>query len=84
MKSFECRLEDEKYEDASFSCLAFGHDGACDEFAEHCYRERDGWEWMPKKCAVIFVKEEGVSEEKKFSVETDSDPSFSCREMSQP
>lgn len=80
MPTFQCRTNDEDYGDEPHEVDAFDHESACDEFAEYCYSHRDGWEWMVDGPATFFVRLKGAEDEKKFTVETEFNPTFSSSE----
>lgn len=85
MPDFQCRMDDESYEASDYTAEdVYDHEIAIDQYAEHCYNDRDGWEYMPNKSVIFFAREVGKEEEKKFAVYTEFSPDFSVREMDQP
>lgn len=79
MKKFKIRMDDEVLDDA----MLFKHywmDAAVEEFCQHCYSERDGWEWMKdSEQKIIVVDEENVSHTYYFDL--DFKPTFYVSEI---
>jgi hypothetical protein len=72
----ECRQDG--YEDWD-EVQGWDAEDAVSRFAEHIFNNRDGWEFMPKNCIKIEVKD--GDKIRTFSVSTDFDPSFHSTEI---
>lgn len=78
-KTYQYRIEDGSYDDDPIEIESYDIVSACEDFAEHCYSHRDGWEWMAGESVNFFVREKGSEIETRIIVTTEFDPTFYCR-----
>lgn len=80
MNNYRVWIADETEEDG----VTIEHlwiDSAVEEYAEHCWDNRDGNEWMTRG-ADFCAREVGSDVVRKFRVEVEFDPSFGASEVS--